>query len=309
MGYKKQVLGRVFQRLFKPSTVPKSLLFGMPFIVAIIVALFTQYVVVLPLKSSSAVPGLILVGLIIGVPLAYKFRAKKNLGIGLGVTIVIGFLLVPYFSFFLGKMNLFAVDQLPPGFKVIEMRVELDNVTFVKTDNSEVLAQGPTTFTLRPGATRVHVGTIDLPAGSYIGRRIYLGNVDVDVEVDLATWPYDQIPGFEGYTIAEGVAHEYFTWEEAYENFKWYQDHFFKQVFPNGSSSNWSALDGTKFTFTMSTGKFPQPEFQADPISTPGFGGPDVTLDFTLTEQGVVTVTPILDFPPGFGPTMGSPPS
>ncbi|MDI6642852.1 MAG: hypothetical protein QMD95_02240 [Candidatus Hodarchaeaceae archaeon] len=48
--------------------------------------------------------------------------------------IVIGFFLVPYFAFFLGKMHLFAVDQLPEGFKVKEMRVSLDHVNFVKTD-------------------------------------------------------------------------------------------------------------------------------------------------------------------------------
>lgn len=310
--FKKQVLAQIFQRLFKPWTVPGWLLIGIPFLVflvAISVALFTQYIIFFSLKSSSSLPGLILAGLIIAILLAYKFRAKRNRGVALGVTIIIGLLLVPYFSFFLGKIQLFAVDPppLPKDFRVIEMRVTLDKVVFVTTDNREVIVQqGPTAFTLRPGATRVHVGTIDLPAGSYTGRRIYLSNVDVDVEVDLATWPYEK----RGYTLAEAVAGGHFTWEGAYTEFRAAQDTYFKAVFPNGSSKNWSALDGTKFTFTMSTGAFPQPEFQAEPIYTPGFGGPDVTLDFTLTRQEagwVVTVTPILDFPPGIGPGISPP--
>ncbi|MDI6642853.1 MAG: hypothetical protein QMD95_02245 [Candidatus Hodarchaeaceae archaeon] len=103
------------------------------------------------------------------------------------------------------------------------------------------------------------------------------------------------------------------NYQTVYDNFKTVFDYSFKLRFPTGSSSNWSALDGSKFTFTMTTGPFQ--EFQSDPtqvMTYPGFGGPDVTLDFTLSEDGTVTATPILDFPPGMGSpagTTGAPPS
>ncbi len=116
-------------------------------------------------------------------------------------------------------------------------------------------------------------------------------NVDIDVEADLAN-----LTDETGQPISI-PAENYPT---AYENFKTEFDNRFKQKFPDGSASNWSALDGSKFTFTMSTGAFPQPEFEPENMNYPGFGGPDITLDFTLSPDGTVTVTPIIDMPPGF---------
>lgn len=302
MAKKSQSVSRVFRRLFKPWSIPRPIIFLMPLLVALIVALISQYVIVLPVKGSSAVPYLILAGLIIAVPLVYKFRAKKFRGISLGAAIVIGFFLVPYFSFFLGQMHLFAVDQMPEGFTVIEMRVEMGKVAFVKTDDTEVTVWPGTTITLRPGVTRVYLGTWDIPAGTYIGRRIYINNVSIDVEADISKLK-DPVTG------ESPPADRY---QEAYDGLKAdfeSETGHFKQEFPNGSASNWSALDGSKFTFTMSTGAFPEPEFEPEQMDYPGVGGPDITLDFTLTEDGMVTVTPILDFPPGVGPTAGAPPS
>ncbi len=163
---KTQVLGRVFRRVFKPCTIPRPIIFLMPLLIGLIVALFAQYVVVLGVKGSSALPWLILAGFIIGIPLAYKFRARKIRAISLVAAIVIGFFLVPYFSFFLGKMHLFAVDRMPEGFTVKEMRITMEKVAFVKSDNTEVTAWSGTSFTLRPGVTRGYRGTLDSPAGT-----------------------------------------------------------------------------------------------------------------------------------------------
>ncbi len=276
--------------MFKPRSIPRPLIIITPFLTALIVALICQYVVVLPVKGSSAVPWLILAGLIIGTPLAYKFREKKFRGITLGAAIIIGFFLVPYFAFFLGRINLFAVDQMNmPGTKVIEMRITQNRVAWVKTDGTEVTAwSGPTTITLHPGVTRIYFGTMNIPAGSYTGRMIYLDTVEIDTQVDLSVW-----------TTPEGGSIPPEMYQEVYDNFRSEFDSHLQQEFPQGSSSNW-ALNGSIITFTMSTGPFQESE--PDPIDYPGFGGPDITLDFTLTEDGMITVTPILDFPPGFSP-------
>ncbi len=281
---------KVFKRIFKPSTVPRPLVFVMPLLVALVVAILSQYVFSISLKGSSALPALILAGIVFGGVLGYKFRAKRVLGVGLIVAVVIGFFLVPYFSFFLGRMNLYAVDQMPAGFTVKEMRIAFDKMAFVKTDNTEVTAWSGITITLRPGLTRVHLGTLNLPAGSYIGRRIYMNNVDIDVEADIANMvspENGQSPPPEAY-------------ENTFANFKVEFENEFKRTFPNGSSSNWSALSGSKFSFTMSTGQFPQPEFEPETMDYPGIGGPDITLDFTLSTDGTVVVTPIIEMPPGF---------
>lgn len=295
-----QVRSEIFQKLFKPRSIPRWVIIAAPLLTALIVALICQYVVVLPVKGSSAVPWLILAGLIIGTPLAYKFREKKFRGITLCVAIVIGFFLVPYFAFFLGKIHLFVVDQMNmPGAKVIEMRITQNRIAWVKTDGTEVIAwPGPITITLHPGVTRIYVGTMNIPAGSYTGRAIYIDTVEIDTQVDLSVW-----------TTPEGgpIPPEYY--QEVYDNFRSEFDSHFQQEFPQGSSSNW-ALNGSIITFTMSTGPFQVQE--PEQLDYPGFGGPDITLDFTLSEQGMVTVTPILDFPPGFSsPTgqTGGPPS
>lgn len=273
-----QVLGRVFRKLFKPRSIPRPIIFLMPLLVALIVALFSQYVVILPVKGSSAVPYLILAGLIIGAPLTYKFRAKKIRGIALGAAIVIGFFLVPYFAFLTGQMQLYAVDQLPPEFKVIEMRISFEKVVFVDNENNEVTAwSGPKNLTLRPGRTRVHVGTLSIPAGSYVGRRVYMNNVDMDLEVDLT-----RLPPYGG--------------PDPYEFFEEQLTRGFQSDFPQGSTSNWS-WNGLIGTFTTSTG--PHSRETKDYFDYRGYGGPDITLDYTLTEDGRLTVTPILDSPPG----------
>lgn len=283
-------LSKAFSRIFKPWSIPRPLLIAMPFLVALIVAIFSQYVVTLPVKGSSALPSLIVAGIVFGLILGYKFRSKKMLGVGMTAAVVIGFFLVPYFSFFLGRMNLYAVDQMPEGFTVKEMRITFDKVAFVKSDNTEVTAWSGMTITLRPGTTRVHLGVLNLPAGNYIGRRIYMNNVDIDVEADIARMvdpETGQSPAPEAY-------------ENVYASFQTDFDSDFKNTFPQGGAKNWSALDGSKFTFTMSTGQFPQPEFEPETMDYPGIGGPDITLDFTLSSDGTVVVTPIIDMPPGF---------
>lgn len=279
--------------MFKPCSIPRPIIFLIPLLIGLLVAVFCQYVVVLGVKGSSAVPYLILAGLIIGVPLAYKFRARKIRAIGLCAAIVIGFFLVPYFSFFLGKMHLFAVDQMPEGFTVKEMRITMEKIAFVKSDNTEVTAWSGTSFILRPGVTRVYLGTFDIPAGTYIGRRIYMRNVDIDVETDISKLK-DPVTGES--PPADNYQAAYDGFKADFEN----ETGHFKTKFPNGSADNWTALDGSKFTFTMSTGAFPQPEFEPEQMDYPGFGGPDITLDFTLSPDGTVTVTPIIDMPPGF---------
>lgn len=88
--------------MFEPRSIPRLVVIALPILVVLMVTAITQYVVFVPTKSSSAISWLAALGLIFGVPLAIKFRARKLRGIGLGAAIMIGFLLVPYFAFSLG---------------------------------------------------------------------------------------------------------------------------------------------------------------------------------------------------------------
>ena len=153
-------LSKIFERLFRPSSIPRPFIIVTPLLVALIVALVCQYVVILPVKGISAVPYLILTGLIIGVPLTYKFRARKFRGIGLGAAVVIGFFLVPYFAFFFGRINIYMTDALAPGVKLVELRPTIGRVALIDNAGSEVtVLPGPITLYLYPGGQRVYLGT------------------------------------------------------------------------------------------------------------------------------------------------------
>lgn len=178
----------MFQRLFKPRSIPRPVVIVLPFLVALIVTVITQYAVFIPAKSSSAMPWLAALGLIFGVPLAIKFRAHKLRGIGLGAAIMTGFLLVPYFAFFFGQIHIFIQDDaMPAHMKVVEVRTTISRITWIEKNAGETTVfQGPVTLHLHPGEQRVHLGTMNIPAGTYIGGVVYIGGVEVDIETDLA---------------------------------------------------------------------------------------------------------------------------
>ena len=219
-------------------------------------------------------PLLAAIGLIVGVPLAIKFRAYKIRGIGLGVAVVIGFLLLPYFAFCLGPVHIFAQDNAPEYLRVLEVRPTIDRIVWTeKTEGERTVFQGPVTLYLHPGEQRVYFGTMNIPAGTYISGVIYISRVVVDIEENLSL---------------AGVHPN--SYEEEYQRM---QQRF------GDAATNWSregaivryTWDSGPETSAMSLGEFPYP----------GFGGPDITLDFVLGEHDgkPESITVIFEMPSG----------
>jgi hypothetical protein len=64
--------------LFKARTVTRWTIVIIPIIIIFLLMFISQYIVYLPVKSRSPMVWLFIIDLIIGKPLGYKFRQKKN---------------------------------------------------------------------------------------------------------------------------------------------------------------------------------------------------------------------------------------
>jgi hypothetical protein len=263
------------EKLFEPRPVRRLVIIAVPIIIIVFLTIFTQYIMFFPVKSSSAMPWLLLIGLIIGVPLGYKFRLKKRRGIALAAVVVIGFMLVPYTAFMFGQIHVFMVDDdMPSYMQVIEVRPTTDRIVWVEKDAGDVIVyQGPKTLYLHPGENRVYFGTMNIPAGTYTSGINYMSNIEVDIEVDL---------------VAAGVSAE--NYSQRYQEI---------QQWEGEQATNWN-INGAIVTYTYNTGPKEDHISWGGEFSYPGFGGPDITLDIVLGSDGrPISVTPIFDTPPG----------
>lgn len=76
---------------------------------------------------------------------------------------------------------------MPAHMRVVEVRTTISRITWIEKNAGEITVfQGPVTLHLHPGEQMVHLGAMNIPAGTYIGGVIYVGNVEVDIETDLA---------------------------------------------------------------------------------------------------------------------------
>lgn len=171
-----------------PFSIPRGVIIITPFLIASIATIITQYVMCVPVKDGSTMLWLGVIGTALGFPLAIIFRSNKLRGIGLGIAVIIGFLIIPYFAFAFGQIHIFMKDDaLPDHMEVLECRPTLDRIVWIeKTQGETIVLQGPITLLLHPGEQRVHLGTMTIPSGLYVNGTVYISGVEVDIKEDLS---------------------------------------------------------------------------------------------------------------------------
>lgn len=263
----------------------KLIVIGIPFAVAIVGALITEYVLKIGALGGGNLKYFLIAGLI-GAVIAFVFSRK----ISFAIATFIGFLLIPYAVFCLGQIDFYMVDDnLAEGITVVEVRPTMDKITFGTPDKGDVAVwSGPQTLVLRPGANRVKLGRFNMPAGTYKGGAVYIGDIQVDIKADFSV--------LKNTTNGQSIPAD--NYAEAFDNMK-------SMMTGNISGFNISivksSLSGNIGSFTISVGKMTQ-QLPIPEIKYPGMGGPDITLDITLDEMGKPDpskIRAIVDMPPG----------
>jgi hypothetical protein len=261
--------------LFKAGSIPRWFIVIIPFIIVFLLMALTQYLVYFPVKNGTSMIWLLIIGLIVGIPLGYKFRLKKKRGVTLAIVVVIGFLLVPYASFIFGQMHILMKDEaMPEHWTVIEIRSTTDKIVWVNENDEEVIVfQGPKTIALHPGENEIHFGSINAPAGTYFSGKEYMSNIEVDMQIDLSQ---TDLPP-ENYSDEFEMMQQYET-----------------------QGTNWQ-LNGAIISFTIQVGsKEATMSWGSDGMYYPGMGGPDMILDIIIGSDGrPEKVEPKFDAPPG----------
>lgn len=260
---------------------------GIPFVVAVLGALFTEYVLKIGVLGTANFKYFAIAG-VVGAIVAYVFTRKMSYAI----PTFIGFLLIPYAVFGVGQIDFYMVDaNLAQGITVVEVRPTMDDIIFGTPDRGDVSVwKGPMTLKLHPGENRVKLGRFDMPAGSYKGGEVKIGDIQVDIRADLAVMT-DPISG-------QSIPADRYT--EAFDNIK---NRMTGSVGGFNITLINSELNGSTGTFTISVGSMKQP-LPIPEFKYPGMGGPDITLDITLDEMGKPDpskIKAIVDMPPGVG--------
>jgi len=263
------------------------IIISIPPIVAALGALFTEYVLKIGVLGTSNFKYFLIAGAVAAV-LVYIVSRK----ISFAVSTMLGFALIPYFVFILGQIDFYMVDEnLAEGMTVIEVRPTMDKIAFGTPDKGEAAVwSGPQTLQLHPGANRVKLGRFDMPAGTYQGGAVYIGDIQVDIRVNLSIMK-NPIDG-------QSIPADHYA--EAFEGIKSRM---------TGSVAGFniqlvnSSLSGNVGDFTISVGEMIQ-SLPIPEIKYPGMGGPDITLDITLDEMGrpdPSKIKVIVEMPPGVG--------
>ena len=264
-----------------------SLCLALPFIVAILGALVTEYVLKIGVLGTDKVIYFLIAG-VIASTLIFLFSRR----VSFAVCTIIGFLLIPYAVFLIGQIDFYMVDDnLAQGITVVEVRPTMDKITFGTPDKGDVAVwSGPQTLQLHPGANRVKLGRFNMPAGTYKGGAVYIGDIQVDIQADLSQMS-DPVSG-------QKITEEYYA--QSFESIK-------ARMAGNVGGFDIklmnSSLNGNIGKFTISVGSMTQP-IPLPQISYPGMGGPDITLDITLDEMGKPDpskIKAIVEMPPGVG--------
>ncbi len=268
---------------------------GTVFLTGILGAFITEYVIKVGTLGMDNFKYLIIAGAIIAILVFFLTKRK----ISYTIAAFIGILLIPYFAFGIGQIDFYMVDDnLAQGITVIEVRPTMDNIAFGTTDKVEVSVwKGPKTLQLHPGENRVKLGRFDMPADTYKGGTVYIGDIQVDIKADLAVMT-DPIGG-------QSIPAD--RYEEAFSSIK---NRMTGSVGGFNIKLMNSALNGAIGTFTISVGSMKQP-LPIPEFKYPGMGGPDVTLDITLDEMGKpdpAKMKAIVDMPPGVGGAFPSMP-
>ena len=250
-------------------------------------ALLTEYILKIGVLGTGNLKYFAIIGLTAAV-ITFLISRKK----ALTVAVFIGCILIPYAAFMVGQIDFYMVDDnLAQGITVVEVRPTMNKIVFGTPDKGDVIVWGgPQTLALHPGENRVKLGRFDMPAGTYKGGSVSIGDIQVDIRADLAAMT-DPIRG-----QSIDAAH----YEEAFNNIK---------ARMTGSVGGFniklinSSLAGAIGTFTISVGSMTQ-QLPIPEIKYPGMGGPDITLDIVLDEMGKPDpskIRAIVDMPPGVG--------
>lgn len=206
-------------------------------------------------------------------------------GASLAISSAIGVMLIPYFVFALGQIDIYMVDDnLAKGITVLEVRPTMDKILFGSANGEVAVWSGPQTLKLHPGANRVKLGRFDMPKGVYKGGTVYIGDIQVDIQADLA-----QLAGADNQSVPTD------KYEEAFANMKAQMAGAVKIVS--------ASLSGNIASITISVGAMTQ-NLPIPEINYPGMGGPDITLDIVLGPDGrpdPSQIKAIVEMPPGVG--------
>lgn len=259
---------------------------SIPPVVAILGALITEYVLKIGVLGTANLKYFLIAAILMAVLILVVSRKMIY-----AIPAAIGVMLIPYFVFMLGQIDFYMIDaNLAEGITVIEVRPTMDTIIFGSEKGDVAVWKGPQTLKLHPGDNRVKLGRFDMPAGTYKGGTVNIGDIQVDIKTDMAV--------MKNPTNGEVIP------EDQYAS-------VFEQIKSRmtGSVGGFnikivdSSLAGNVGNFTISVGSMTQP-LPIPEIQYPGMGGPDITLDITLDEMGKPDPSKIkamVDMPPGVG--------
>lgn len=267
---------------------------SIPPIVAVLGAIVAEYILKIGILGTTNFKYFLIAGAVGAVLVFILTRGLK-----FAVPVFIGFILIPYFVFLLGKIDFYMVDDnLAEGITVAEVRPTMDKIAFGTPDKGEIpVWQGPQTLILHPGENRVKLGRFDMPAGTYQGGTAYIGDIQVDIKADLSIMKNP----IDGQAIPED------KYAEVFEIIK---SRMTGSVAGFNINLINSSISGSVGSFTIGVGKMVQ-NLPIPEIKYPGMGGPDVTLDITLDEMGrpdPSKIKALIDMPPGVGGAFPSMP-
>lgn len=263
------------------------IIISIPPVVGILGAIFTEYILQIGVLGTPNLIYFLIAGVLGGILTFVLFKKMS-----LTMSIVVGFIFIPYFVFILGQIDFYMVDEnLVKGMSVIEVRPTMDKIVFGTPEGEEVAVwSGPQTLILHPGENRVKLGRFDMAAGTYRGGAVYISDIQVDIRADLSIMK-DPVSG-------QSIPPDYYS--EVFEMIK-------AGMSGNISGFNIGIINATLTEnigkFTISVGKMTQ-QIPIPEIKYPGMGGPDITLDITLDEMGrpdPSKIKAIVDMPPGVG--------
>jgi len=239
-----------------------------------------------------AAAGAVLVGALLGL---------KKITIGQAAAIFIGLLLIPYVQFLVGKIDVFAMDppELRESVNAKVVRVTLGEIQLTNDRGENVtIIRDYEPKNLYPGKNEIHLGTLDIPAGNYVGVHVAVKSVEVDLQLNLTKEA--ELSYFQFRESLAGMSEELAK--------KMIRDKIV-ELFTGGTLENYLPenilelknvqVAGDVLSFTLGINPSVIDIAASFPYPT-GTGGPDVTIDILLNKLGLPSgIKPIIHLPPG----------